>query len=99
MVDELDRKILNMLIANGRQSNRVIVKKLGEEGIRISERGLGKRIARLEKEKVITGYTVMVDMKKVNMCVPRLVTKIIITKKFCTKTRRYERLSQRRTIL
>ncbi len=74
MVDELDRKILNMLIANGRQSNRVIVKKLGEEGIRISERGLGKRIARLEKEKVITGYTTMVDMKKVNMCVPRLVT-------------------------
>ncbi|MEK0318770.1 MAG: AsnC family protein [Nitrosopumilus sp.] len=74
MVDELDRKILNMLIADGRQSNRIMVKKLGEEGIRISERGLGKRITRLEKERIITGYTAMVDMKKVNMGVPRLIT-------------------------
>ncbi len=63
-----------MLIADGRQSNRIIVKKLGEEGIRISERGLGKRIVRLEKERIITGYTAMVDMKKVNMGVPRLIT-------------------------
>ena len=74
MVDELDRRILSMLIADGRQSNRVIVKKLAEEGTRISERGLGKRIKRLEKEKIITGYTAMLDMKKVNMCVPKLVT-------------------------
>ena len=74
MVDELDRSILNMLIADGRQSNRVIVKKLAEEGTRISERGLGKRIKRLEKEKIITGYTAMLDMKKVNMGVTKLVT-------------------------
>ena len=74
MVDELDRSILNMLIADGRQSNRVIVKKLVEEGTRISERGLGKRIKRLEKEKIITGYTAILDMKKVNMGVPKLVT-------------------------
>jgi len=74
MIDELDRKILNMLIADGRQSNRIIVKNLAEAGIRISERGLGKRIARLEKDGVITGYTAMVDMKKVNMGVPRLIT-------------------------
>jgi len=74
MFDELDKKILNMLIANGRQSTRAITKKLAEEGIRISERGLGKRIARLEREKVILGYTAIIDMKKVNMGIPRLVT-------------------------
>jgi len=74
MIDELDRKILNMLIADGRQSNRVITHKLAEEGTRISERGLGKRIARLERRGIITGYTAMVDMKKVDMGVPRLVT-------------------------
>jgi len=73
MIDELDRKILNMLIADGRQSNRVITRKLTEEGTRISERGLGKRIARLERQKIITGYTAMVDMKKVDMSVPRLI--------------------------
>ena len=74
MFDDLDKKILNMLISNGRQSSRAITKKLAEEGIRISERGLGKRIARLEREKVILGYTAIIDMKKVNMGVPRLVT-------------------------
>ena len=74
MFDELDKKILNMLISNGRQSTRAITKKLAEEGIRISERGLGKRIARLEREKVILGYTAIIDMKKVNMGYPRLVT-------------------------
>jgi DNA-binding Lrp family transcriptional regulator len=74
MIDELDRKILNMLIANGRQSSREITKRLAEQGIRISERGLGKRIARLEQQKIISGYTAIVDMKRVNMGVPRLVT-------------------------
>jgi DNA-binding Lrp family transcriptional regulator len=74
MFDELDKKILNMLIANGRQSTRAITKKLAEQGTRISERGLGKRIARLEREKVILGYTAIIDMKKVNMGIPRLVT-------------------------
>jgi len=74
MIDDLDKKILNMLIANGRQSSREITKKLGEEGFKISERGLGKRIAKLERDKIITGYTAIVDMKKVNMGIPRLVT-------------------------
>ena len=63
-----------MLIANGRQSSREITKKLGQEGFKISERGLGKRIAKLERDKIITGYTAIVDMKKVNMGIPRLVT-------------------------
>ncbi len=74
MIDELDRKILNLLISNWRQSSRTITKKLDDEGIKISERGLGKRIARLEREKIIIGYTAIVDMKKVNMAIPRLVT-------------------------
>ena len=74
MVDELDKKILNHLISHGRDSTRAITKKLAEEGIRISERGLAKRIEKLERDGVILGYTAIVDMKKVNMGVPRLVT-------------------------
>ena len=74
MVDELDRKILNHLISHGRDSTRAITKKLAEEGIRISERGLAKRIEKLERSGVILGYTAVVDMQKVNMGVPRLVT-------------------------
>ncbi len=73
-MDELDREILNLLIANGRISVRNIVKKLVDKGISMSERGVGKRIARLERDKVILGYSTMVDLEKVNMSVPRLVT-------------------------
>lgn len=74
MVDELDREILTMLIANGRISARNIVKRLAEKGIKISERGIGKRIERLEKQGVVKGYTTIVDISKVNMSVPRLIT-------------------------
>jgi DNA-binding Lrp family transcriptional regulator len=73
-MDELDKKILNMLIANGRVSARNIVKKLADEEINMSERGIGKRIARLEREKVILGYSTMVDLQKINMPILRLVT-------------------------
>jgi len=73
-MDELDREILNLLITNGRISARNIVKRLVDKAIKISERGVGKRIAKLEHEKVILGYTAMVDLAKVNMPVPRLVT-------------------------
>jgi len=73
-MDELDREILNLLIANGRISARNIVKRLADKGIKMSERGVGKRITKLEHEKVILGYTTMVDLQKVSMTVPRLVT-------------------------
>ena len=74
MIDLMDREILNILILNGRSSARIIVKKLADKDIKISERGVGKRIARLERNKIILGYTAMLDMEKVNMAIPRLVT-------------------------
>jgi DNA-binding Lrp family transcriptional regulator len=73
-MDKLDREILNLLIANGRISTRNITRRLGEKGIKISERGVGKRIAKLEREKVILGFTTMVDLQKVNMPTSRLIT-------------------------
>jgi len=74
MIDTLDREILNIIILNGRTTARTIVKKLADKEIKISERGVGKRIARLERNKVILGYTAILDMQKVNMAIPRLVT-------------------------
>ena len=74
MIDDLDKELLNILIRNGRESARKIVKKLADKEITISERGIGKRIARLERQKVILGYTAVLDMQKVNMATPRLVT-------------------------
>ena len=74
MIDTIDREILNILILNGRESARKIVKKLQDKEIKISERGVGKRIAKLERNKIVLGYTAILDMQKVNMSVPRLIT-------------------------
>ena len=86
IIDETDRQILNLLIANARDSTRTIVKKLAGMGINMSERGIGKRITRLEKLGVIHGYTTMVDLNQVNMPILRLVTvKFTSPKDFVTR--------------
>lgn len=86
VIDAVDRQILNLLIANARDSTRTIVKKLEGMGINMSERGIGKRIARLEKLGVINGYTTMVDLNQVNMPILRLVTvKFTSPKDFVTR--------------
>ena len=85
-IDSIDRQILNLLIANARDSTRTIVKKLEGMGTEMSERGVGKRIARLEKLEIIHGYTTMVDLKQVNMPILRLITvKFSSPKDFVTR--------------
>ncbi len=86
VIDGVDRQILNLLIANARDSTRTIVKKLAGIGINMSERGVGKRIARLERLNVIHGYTTMVDLNQVNMPILRLITvKFTSPKDFVTR--------------
>lgn len=86
MVDAIDRQILNLLIANARDSTRTIAAKLAVIGTKMSERGIGKRIARLEKLGIIHGYTAMVDLNQVNMSVLRLITiKFTSSKDFVTR--------------
>jgi len=86
VIDATDRQILNLLIANARDSTRTIVKKLAGMGTSMSERGIGKRITRLEKLGVIHGYTAMVNLNQVNMSVLRLITiKFTSSKDFVTR--------------
>ncbi len=86
IIDDIDRQILNLLISNARDSTRTIVKKLAGMGVNMSERGIGKRIARLEKLGIIHGYTTMVDLNQVNMPILRLVTvKFTSPKDFVTR--------------
>ena len=73
-IDLIDRQILNLLISNARSSTRTIVKSLEGLGTEMSERGVGKRITRLEKLGIIRGYTTMVDLSQVNMPILRLIT-------------------------
>jgi len=55
-VDETDRAILNQLIRDPRQSYREIARKTMKSPATVMN-----RIKQLEKEKVIKGYTTMVD--------------------------------------
>ena len=92
VIDAIDRQILNMLIANARDSARTIVKKLSDVGIEMSERGIGKRITRLERLGVIHGYTTLVDLNQVNMPILRLITvKFTSPKDFVTRLEEMKR--------
>ncbi len=95
-MDEVDREILNILVANGRISARNIVKRLEDRGVKMSERGVGKRMSKLERDKVIRGYTTIVDPQRVNMTVSRLVTvKFTSPKDFLKRVEEIEKNSQR----
>ena len=86
MIDAIDRQILNLLIANARDSTRTISRKLADMGTTMSERGIAKRIARLERLKIIHGYTATVDLNEVNMSILRLITvKFTSPKDFVTR--------------
>lgn len=58
-IDELDIKILNALLENSKLSYRKIAQKLG-----VSAATIMNRISRLEKEKIIEGYTSKLDYEK-----------------------------------
>lgn len=55
-LDELDRRIIDVLRHDARLSSRAIARQLG-----VSAGTVGQRIARLEEQGVITGYTAIVD--------------------------------------
>jgi DNA-binding Lrp family transcriptional regulator len=55
-LDEVDRSIVDALRADGRLSMRALAERL-----HISRAGVYARVERLERERVITGYTATVD--------------------------------------
>lgn len=60
-IDEINRKILNVLLDNSRLSYRDIAKKVGVSVVTVL-----KRIKVLEKEKVIKGYSAELDYEKLD---------------------------------
>jgi len=61
-LDELDRKILRMLVEDSRLSYREIAKRLG-----VSHANVSSRIRLLEDKKVIRGYATIVDPELMNL--------------------------------
>lgn len=68
MIDATDRKILNLLAADSRQSMRELATKSG-----VSAATVMKRLHTLEKEKIISAYTVTLDLDKLGYDIPVII--------------------------
>lgn len=58
-VDDIDRRILELLMENARTPARQIAIKLRSEGHSIQDRAVAYRIERLEKKQIIKGYEII----------------------------------------
>jgi len=58
-VDEVDQRLIDELKADGRLSMRALA-----ERVHISRAGCYTRVERLEREAIITGYTAIVDSRR-----------------------------------
>jgi Lrp/AsnC family leucine-responsive transcriptional regulator len=56
MLDEIDRRILKALVADGRLSNTELAREVG-----LSPSPCWQRVRRLEEEGIISGYTAVLD--------------------------------------
>lgn len=68
MLDEVDKAIVRELVKDGRASYRSIARKLG-----ISVATVASRVAALEKDGVIRGYTAMVDYEKLGYDITAII--------------------------
>jgi len=67
-LDELDGRILRNLLVDARQSARQLALKLG-----ISTVTVLSRIKKLEKEKIIKGYTTIIDHEKIGYSLTAII--------------------------
>lgn len=75
MLDSTDKRILEELAKNGRMS----MKKLGEQ-VHLSGQAAANRVAKLEEDHMIEGYTIRQNYKKTGLAVHSFIT--ILTRSF-----------------
>lgn len=68
MLDEIDNQILSLLSENGRASFSSLGQAVG-----LSPHGTADRVRRLEREGVITGYSVAIDPNQVGRSLDALI--------------------------
>lgn len=76
MLDSVDELILSTLSKNSKQHNKEIWDFLRGYGHSLTEEEIEARIARLEEDGVITGYTISVDSTKIRR---RMIRAVLIT--------------------
>jgi len=67
-LDETDEKILRNLLVDARQSARQLALKLGMSTVTVLS-----RIKKLEKEKIIHGYTTIIDHEKIGYSLTAII--------------------------
>jgi len=67
-LDETDEKILKNLLVDARQSARQLALKLGMSTVTVLS-----RIKKLEKEKIIHGYTAIIDHEKIGYSMTAII--------------------------
>jgi len=72
MIDNIDELILSALSKDSKQDTREIWDFLRDNGYNLSEDEIESRILRLEDDKVITGYTISVNTKKIRRRIIRV---------------------------
>ena len=85
MLDNIDEVILSALSKNSRQDSKEIWDLLRGYGYNSTEEEIESRIARLEAERIITGYTISVDTTKIKRHVVRVVLVTFRTSQHLTK--------------
>ncbi|UUZ81137.1 Lrp/AsnC family transcriptional regulator [Paenibacillus sp. P26] len=75
MLDHTDKRILEELAKDG----RISMKKLGEK-VHLTGQAAANRVAKLEEDEVIEGYTVRLNYKKAGYAVHSFIT--VFTKSF-----------------
>jgi DNA-binding Lrp family transcriptional regulator len=73
MLDNIDELILSTLSMNSKQDNEEIWDFLRGYGHNLTEEEIGLRVARLEQDGIITGYTISVDTARIRRWVIRVV--------------------------
>jgi DNA-binding Lrp family transcriptional regulator len=73
MLDNVDELIISALSKNSKQDNKEIWDLLRGHGHSLTEEEIEARIARMEEDGVITGYTISVDSTKIRRRVIRVV--------------------------
>jgi Lrp/AsnC family leucine-responsive transcriptional regulator len=73
MVDTIDEVILSTLSVNSKQDTKEIWDFLMDYDYNLTDEEIESRIGKLEKNGVITGYTISIDMQKINRRTTRVL--------------------------
>jgi DNA-binding Lrp family transcriptional regulator len=87
-LDKTDKLILEMLNKNARAPSKDIANKLKSIGIDITDRGVRKRIERLEGKGIIRGYTAVLAEEKLTDHLDLILLRLKATKDFSSTLER-----------